>query len=288
MVWKAYKINRLLDIEEMFSFFEIYCEENYEFRGESHNFWECLYVEKGEVCVSADERVYSLKEGSIIFHKPLEFHKFYIDSGKFAKIAVFSFSLEGQLSNYFRSKVFILSEEQKAIFYSMIDYVRKTVKKAGDIEDVMYLQCLQPFKISKTYPQMLTTYLYQLFLSLVDNGTASDIIYNSYDADLFRQAVDYMNSNVSMHLSVADIAEFCNTSEATLKRTFDKYAGIGVHKYFMQIKIKAAAELLQDGVSVSNTAERLGFSSQGYFSATFKRETGKLPSEIREKQAAVK
>ena len=37
--------------------------------------------------------------------------------------SVFSFSLEGQLSNYFRSKVFILSEEQKAIFYSTMNHV---------------------------------------------------------------------------------------------------------------------------------------------------------------------
>ena len=55
----------------MYSLFETHYNGRYVFPGETHNFWECLYVQKGEVCVSADERVYNLTDGEIIFHKPL-------------------------------------------------------------------------------------------------------------------------------------------------------------------------------------------------------------------------
>lgn len=69
-------------------------------------------------------------------------------------------------------------------------------------------------------------------------------------------------------------------SQATLKRIFARYTGIGIHKYFLQLKIKSATELLQSGMNVCQTSEKLGFSSQCYFSTVYKRETGKSPSEV--------
>lgn len=280
MIWKSYKINEQLRIKEMFSFFEQECEKSYDFQGEAHNFWECLYVEEGSVCVSADERVYNLEKNGLIFHKPFEFHKFYADSESGAKIFVFSFSLEGELCDYFRNKVFVLSKEQQNIISAMLSYVNKKLPEVEKPNDAEFRPYLYPFSIIKTYSQMLTTYIYQLFLSLADSGTVSEIS-DSYEAAVFRKAVDYMNSNTGGQPSVSEISKFCNVSEAGLKRLFDRFAGIGVHKYFLQIKIKAATELLKSGVSVSDTAERLGYSSQGYFSAAYKRETGKSPSEIR-------
>ena len=77
-----------------------------------------------------------------------------------------------------------------------------------------------------------------------------------------------------------DIAEFCNVSQSWLKRIFERFAGVGIHKYFLQMKMSKAAELLQEGVSVTETAERLGFSSQAYFSAAFRRETGSAASAV--------
>ena len=45
----------------------------------------------------------------------------------------------------------------------------------------------------------------------------------------------------------------------------------------------SARKLLQEGESVNTTAERLGFGGQSYFSKAFKRETGKNPSEFKQK-----
>ena len=44
------------------------------FRGESHDFWEFLYVDRGTVLVTAGESDFQLTTGNIIFHKPKEFH----------------------------------------------------------------------------------------------------------------------------------------------------------------------------------------------------------------------
>ncbi len=46
------------------------------FSGESHNFWELLYVDKGDIQVTAGEQTCRLRRGQLIFHAPGEFHAF--------------------------------------------------------------------------------------------------------------------------------------------------------------------------------------------------------------------
>lgn len=279
-MWSYNEINEVIKIKELFSLFEQRCSKEYDFKGEQHNFWECLYVKRGLVCVSADERIYRLKENQIIFHKPMEFHKFYIESKDGADIFVMSFSMEGELTDYFKNKVFTLSYQQKRTIEDLIKYANIKEKSVSIPDDVdIFHKYRYPFMKIKTYSQMVTTYIYQLFLSLLDNGEISKMC-ETDDSDTFKKAVKYMTANISLSLSVEKIAKYCNVSCATLKRIFTRYTGVGVHKYFLSLKIKRAKELLLNGETVTKTAEKLGFSSQGYFSSAFKRETGVSASSI--------
>ena len=89
-----------------------------------------------------------------------------------------------------------------------------------------------------------------------------------------------MNTRVAENILVNELAESLNISVSSLKRLFDKYAGMSVHKYFLSLKIKTATLMLKGGMAVNEVSDVLGFSSQGYFSATYKRETGNNPSQI--------
>lgn len=279
MVWLAYSIKEQIRITDMYSFFEVHYDNGYAFPGESHNFWECLYVMNGEVCVSGDERVYNLSQGSIIFHKPLELHKFIVNGNNGADLLIFSFTAEGPLTTYLRDKVFELSDFQKEIVAALLSYIHAKTASLSS-EENFCAHALTPFHALPTYSQMLSSYLQQLMLSLADEGTVSSVS-SAPDAIIFSKAISYLNSNIHRQPTVPEIARFCNVSEASIKRIFDKYAGIGVHKYLLKLKIKAAAELLQDGESVSNVSDRLGFNSQSYFSRAFKRETGVMPSSVK-------
>ena len=192
---------------------------------------------------------------------------------------IFSFTAEGPLTAYLEEKVFILSDFQKSIADSLLLFIGEHLKPTADSED-LYRSGLEPFRTKPTYFQMLAAYLHQLMLSLADAGAVSAVS-SAPDAVIFRQAISYLNSNIHRQPSVPELARFCNISESGLKRIFDKYAGIGIHKYLMKLKIKTAAELLQQGESVSCVAEKLGFNSQSYFSKAFRRETGVTPSSLK-------
>ena len=280
MIWPASNVKNQLIIERFYSFFEVHRDEGFNFPGETHNFWECVYVLDCSICASGDERVYSLAAGEIIFHKPLELHKYFVDSPSGADLLIFSFSLEGKMADSLKNKVFRLSDAQRQLIHSMLTYVRsKTDGYSAPAHQLPEHRYLLPFDEIPAYSQMLTTYVYQLILSLIGDGSVSGVS-TAPDAQIFAKAVNYMNNRITDQPSINEIAAFCNTSDATLKRIFDKYAGIGIHKYFLKLKINVAAELLKNGLRVAETAQKLGFSSQAYFSAAFKRETGANPSEL--------
>ncbi len=279
MDWVAYAVNEQIRITEMFSLFELECDSSYEFPGETHDFWECVYVISGAICVSTDEKVYDLNEGDIIFHKPLELHKFYVTDDN-TRLLIFSYSAEGKLNKYFRESVFSLSAEQKGIIKNTLDYIHKKVDEL-DISVRANDACayLTPFEKIPSYSQAVITYLHSLMLSIGENSTSISAS-TSYESVIFSDAVKYMKDNIRKSPSVEDIAKYAGTGVSTIKRVFKHFSGTGVHKYFLKLKLRESLKELQNGMSVTQTAEIFGFSSQGYFTNVFKREMGITPSNI--------
>lgn len=281
MIWKAYEVKNKLNIYEFYSIHESTFDENFVFPGESHGFWECVYVEDGSICVTADDKIYNLTKGEIIFHKPYEFHKFTVE--KKTKLFIFSFSMEGEFTNHFRNKIFLLSPQQKSFINNLITYMKSQLDEMDinptEQNDEQGDMFLKPFEEISAYSQILTNQIYSLFFSLLDSKT-KDYSINNYDSAIYKKALIYMNNMISENLSLPEIAEKAETSVSTLKRIFKKYTGYSVHKFFLMQKLNYASALLKSGITVTEVATRLGFSSQGYFSKVFQRELGYPPSSL--------
>ncbi len=70
---------------------------DFSFGGESHDFWEFIYVDKGEVGITADTAKHILKKGEIAFHKPNEFHDVTATGYSAPNLIVVSFSMHQPL-----------------------------------------------------------------------------------------------------------------------------------------------------------------------------------------------
>lgn len=279
--WEYLTTDEKVNIKRLYSAFEEYFPKNFEAHGEMHNFWECVYVKSGKICVLADDATCLLKTGDIIFHQPMEYHKFLSVSPKGAELFIFSFSFEGSMENQMKKKFFTLNAEQKNIIEEMLDFCKNRQKGITVPKDFPgHLAFLYPFNESFVTADILATYIKRLILLLSENGICEKV-FKTADIILFNKAVDYMNDNISSQITVSQLAKRCNVSDSVIKRAFAKNSGIGVHKYFLTLKIKRAAEMLKNNTSISDVAEKLGFSSKENFSATFKRETGKSPSAFK-------
>lgn len=281
MPWKYYSVGEAVKIERIYSLFECTYRPDYNFSGEAHDFWECVYVESGTICVTADERVHNLSAGEIILHKPFELHKFFITGGEAAKLLIFSCSMQGDICKNIENKVCRLDNRQDTVMRSFLDYLHEEVSRRGLGGDGWGDVNWAPIVGSDpAFSQMIETYIAQLVITL-SQSDAGNITVSEADATLFGRAVDYMKNHIETIPAVWEIAKELNISESGLQRVFDKYARMGVHKYLVSLKMKTANELLGQGVSVCEVARRLGYSSQNYFSAAYKRETGQNPSKVK-------
>ncbi len=285
-MWKSFEVLEKIRITKMYSLFEADFESTYTFPGESHDFWECVYVMKGSICAGGDDKVYNMEKGQIIFHKPLEIHKLNVENNEDAHLLIFSFEAYGNMK-FFENKVFKLNDEQIKIMDSFIDMLHKNASPilaplTLETRAQFHYMYLEKFLKSKSYSQCVVSYIHLLFLSLSADSTVSHTS-KSGKIEVFSKAVNYMNSNLSYFPTIDEISEKCNTNPTTLKRIFAKYSGLSVHKYLLTLKINTACQMLKEDYSVSEISDALGFSSQGYFSTVFKRETNLYPTEYKNK-----
>ena len=74
MSYNGIILRKSISISKIYSIHYFEYMSDFSFEGESHDFWEFLCVDKGEVIVTADTERSVLRHGEITFHQPNEFH----------------------------------------------------------------------------------------------------------------------------------------------------------------------------------------------------------------------
>lgn len=88
----------------------------------------------------------------------------------------------------------------------------------------------------------------------------------------------------SYDLSLGSIAEALGFHPVYLSSSFKSQYGEGVNSRIEQVRLGKAFELLENGESVSKTAESVGYANVQTFSKSFKRKYGVTPSSINQKK----
>lgn len=73
------------------------------------------------------------------------------------------------------------------------------------------------------------------------------------------------------------MANFSHMSRATFFKRFSKIAGQPPNLFLVMVRMKIAAQLLRQGRSITQTAEKVGYQSESAFSKAFKRTVGEQP-----------
>ncbi len=254
-------------IKSLHTAFEEQFESNYDFPGERHDFWEIVIVLEGEIGIVAESEVYILKKGQAVIHEPMEFHRLWSEGNSRPRIIIFSFGADGMPK--FSAKVFeILDLKSPMKILEQIKNAYETskmnVEKVKESDGVAYQLALKKLEL--------------FILNTISQKIRKNSTEKPKTAKNYATIVNVMENNIENNLSVAQIARLCNMSEISLKKTFSKYSGMGVMAYFNNMKITAAIDMIKNGMTVQETANKLGFSNQNYFSTVFKRITGMPPS----------
>ena len=259
--------------------------KNYIFGGESHDFWEFVYVDKGELIITADSRRYLLKAGELVFHCPGEFHDLQTIRNSTANIVVVSFACDSPCMEYFRSKILFLNPFEKECLLRVVRESESAYeffeKSAPGIN--MQKKPDAPFGSD----QLLKTSLEQLFIQIYrrqdgigtrERRIGSNALQNH--AIIAQQVQTYIRDHYAQKLTLEILAAQVNISVSQLKRTYKDQTGSSVIAYLTKIRIKEAKRLIRESNhNFTQIAELTGYDNIYYFSRRFKEETQMTPTE---------
>ena len=89
--YEGVRLCDVISIEEIVSVHYFQYKSNFAFPGESHDFWELICVDYGEIRVVAGEREIPLRQGEMYFHRPGEFHNVLTDGRISPSLVVIGF-----------------------------------------------------------------------------------------------------------------------------------------------------------------------------------------------------
>lgn len=99
------------------------------------------------------------------------------------------------------------------------------------------------------------------------------------------EAVTLMEANIEEPLSTDDIASLVNLSRRQLERLFKQYLGTLPSRYYLEMRLQRARQLLLDtNYSIVQVGLMCGFSSGSHFSTAFGALFGNTPREERQRK----
>ncbi len=281
----ATELRKVIDVQSIVTVHYFEYAKNYVFEGERHDFWELLYVDKGEVEVMADEVGYRLKRGEMIFHKPNEFHNVFANGVVAPNLVVVAFVCPSPAMTYFEGKILKAGEDERELLARLVNEARDAFTTPLDDPGTVRMERASSSAFGSE--QMIGMLLEQMLIGLVRRGAVradsvkeSSSVKKRSDNDLVRRVIAYMEENVAGNLTFSAVCRFSAQSATNLKTIFKAATGRGVMEYYRWLKIEQAKVLLREGNgNITQIADKLGYASVHYFSRYFKQATGMTPSE---------
>ena len=282
-VYVKHQIVNLFPISKIVTIHYFEFDKDFVSSGESHDFWEFVYVDKGEAIVTAGRQELTLKQGEGYFHKPNEFHRLSANSVTAPNIFIVSFVCNAKSMVFFKNKKIKMQQKWKPYITAIIEEGRKTFDLPFNDPNLKGLSLRENAVIGGQ--QMVRTYLEQFLISVLRSETAEaeTKIFptrETMENHLVSEILNIIEGAVYTHLSVTDICEKLSYSKAYLSKIFKAYCGYSMSEYLVLLKIEKAKQLIREKqLNFTQISDRLAFSNPLYFSRVFKRVTGMSPRE---------
>ena len=277
MAYHGVELQNSITIEKIFSIHYFEYMSNFSFAGESHNFWEFICVDKGEVGVTRGKSYTILKKGDLIFHKPNEFHDVKATGGIAPNLVVISFECNDDAMYFFNDRLLQIDETERNLLANIIIEARRCFDCRLDDP---YLQNM-PLKDPDTFgaQQMIKLYLEHFLIHLIrrysnpivlskklPKADPPKVTKSNSDAEIFGRIVDYLESHLTTHVTIDQICKDNLIGRSQLQKIFKEHCSLGIIEYFSMLKINAAKELIRTNrMNFTQIAEHLGYTSIHYF-----------------------
>lgn len=289
---KAVTIEPILQVTDLYTLYYFQHKSGYRFEGESHDFWEIIYVDHGRASGLNGSEPYELKKGQMIFHHPNVFHNFRTgvmtdEVDEDCDIIVVSFGGNLEVLEQFRDHIFTLSMYERNLFKQILDEGKQVYNKTNGKNLIYKKENPSEQEVVPGAKQMIGNLLEQLLLSLYrkqkecpSQVQALPLQSLGMEYQMVRQIILFLEQNLYNNISFADVVNHFNFSETQLKKMFRQVTGYSVMQYYRKCVVgRIEYHIQQQDQNFTELADLFHFSSIHYFSKFYKRETGRTLRE---------
>ena len=287
MAYKSVVLEDSVTINRIISVHYFQYMSDFSFPGESHDFWELVCVDRGEIDAIADDRRLTLKKGSILFHKPNEFHNVLTNGLVSPSLVVIGFDCHSPCMKAFENQLMTIQDTEKELLAQIIVEARNTF--SGRLDDPYQEELIfnsEPLTFGSAqlishYLEQLMIHLYRRYFSYSLPVRSSRFLAEASSGnDTYNRIVRYMEEHLGERMTIDRICRDNLVGRSQLQKLFRDTKGCGVIEFFSMMKIDTAKQMIRDNqLNFTQIADRLGYNSIHYFSRQFKQITTMTPSE---------
>jgi len=278
----------VIHIRKIITIFYMELSKDFHYDGEQHNFWEMVYIDKGEMLCTADTHQFTLKSGEVTFHKPNEYHNLSGDGKNAPNVSILTFECDSVAMKHFEGKIWRLSAEEKRLLSMLMSEGLSCFRLEDPSNPLLQKLCIlpdAPFGSFQMIRNLLEIFLISLYRhrESVTKKSRQSVHIDGVDVNFeIRELLDVLNANIYGKLTIAEIARKVGKSESTVKTLFSRFQPGGIMQYYNNLKIREAKRLIRENRhTFAQIAELLCFDSPQYFSKYFKKLTHMTPKEYK-------
>ena len=272
-----YQINKVITVKNLITVEYLDISSSFFYPEETHDFYELTYVDSGRISCFVNGRESVLTQGDFLLIPPQNTHSYSAVKGTSAAIFIVCFRSNSEILAVFDGKI-SLDKSARALVADILN----ESKKAFSFPFNGRLKVLETPALGsqQLVENSIERLLIHLARDVIDQSSEIKMVMNSVEfaSTLVNDIIVLLKENVTARITLDDICRHTYYSKTFLNNIFKKNTGTSIMKYYTELKIQRAKELLRENVSLSSIALQLKFESPTYFTKVFKKYMGMTPS----------
>ena len=239
-----------------------------------HYQYELYYLVSGETKYFVGDDIFHLRAGDFIFVPREILHKTDSESCLHNERILLSFEDA------------VFTEELRPILaeLSRCKLIHIPANKSYQVEELLRRLQME-FDREEAYREIMTTLHIRELLTLLCRLKYDYTPQVTESEKMIGAVAEFIRMNFSQDISLSVLSRRFALSEGCLSRKFKAVTGMGISEYLTNVRIHNAVQLLsQGGLSVTEVAERCGYSDSNYFASVFKKFKGTTPLKFSKSQ----
>lgn len=236
-----------------------------------HENIEILYCTGGYGKIFYDNTTFYMKKDDVIIINPNIIHSSPLNDEQF-KYHCLLLNVEFLQENKFPENIYfeecIRDSQLSEILYSIIPDLQL-------LEDNDPICTENPIFIPKLRLNVLNMLLF------LNNNYAKLIMDNPFNNpkfDLTKKTIMYIKEHFYEEITLDSLSKIININKYSLTRMFKKQTQMTIFEFINITRCTEAKKLIINGESITNAARQCGFINLSYFTRTYKKYIGELPS----------